>query len=87
MTTIPEKLMINAEPVEDWPKRVWAQWKARVAPQFSNGERCSLANYAPPRSFRNEWDTGTSVHSFVYTVQPGNRVCQLSFGEDLDNMV
>lgn len=75
---VPSSTHINAE-LQPWPDWIWALWNEKIIMRFANGELCSWANYFTPRAAKNEWDKGRTTAGFVYVVQPGNHVCEVSW--------
>lgn len=69
------KLAVNSKEVIDWPNRIWKLWNKHILPKFSEEEYCSSANYFSPRPYKNKYDKGWEHEGFIYTVQPGNKVC------------
>ena len=65
---------INANQA-DWTVQINEAWQERVTPLVADDESISTANYFTPRPYRNEYDRGSNKAGFVYTVQPGFRVC------------
>ena len=71
----PKIVMVNGDVKSDWLPATWELWFENVMPKFKGDEYCSLANHYTPRPYRNEYDRGSNTEGFVYTVQPGSRVC------------
>jgi len=58
-----------------WTSDIWNLWNSRAVPAFAKGESCSSANYFTPRPWVDEYNRGSRYAGFLYTVQPGNRIC------------
>lgn len=70
----PQRTMVNGKEAT-WTETTLKSWRLHVAPRFAKGETCTDANAFFPRPYVDEYNRGSSKSGFVYTVQPGRRVC------------
>jgi len=75
------KTTINGrlDEVGTWTPEITDEWSKRVSPLLKGNEWCSHANYYTPRPYVDEYNTGSDHYGFLYVMQPGNRVCFVSW--------
>lgn len=68
----------------DWTPEIQALFDHMIESHggLQEGESIEQANYFTPRPYVDEYNRGSHLWGFIYTLQPGNHVCFHNYTDD-----